>query len=157
MSYCPHCGAAKENDIDPCGLCGGYPHTAASNVPPPVPINSPWSSYTTGAPPSRPCAACGLPLIQMAVHCPRCGTPQGQNKSKTAAVLLAVFLSFWTWLYTYKRDYAKFWVGMGLQIAGFILLLAFGLGALVWLGVWIWAVVDTASKPDSYYLYYRTS
>src|SRR4051794_31413280 len=38
------------------------------------------------------------------------------GKSKTTAVLLAVFLSFWTWCYTYKTNTAKFWTGLALCI-----------------------------------------
>ena len=37
-----------------------------------------------------------------------------ERKDKTAAILLAVFLGFWAWLYTYKRDAWKFWLCLGL-------------------------------------------
>lgn len=30
--------------------------------------------------------------------------------------MLAVFLSFWTWVYTYKKDGWKFWVGLTASI-----------------------------------------
>jgi hypothetical protein len=65
-------------------------------------------------------------------------------------VLLAVFLSFWTWLYTFQRDAAKFWWGLGLAIFGLITAL-FIIGDFILLGVWIWAIVDTAKKSDYWY------
>jgi hypothetical protein len=84
------------------------------------------------------CVACANKLVPTAAFCPKCGTPrahvpiQGVNagdgkKSKTTAVLLAVFLSYWTWLYSYKKDAAKFYVGLGLSfilVLGNILFLA---------------------------------
>jgi hypothetical protein len=69
-----------------------------------------------------------------------------RKKSKTTAVLLAIFLGFWTWLYLYKKSSFKFWLNLGLTI---ITACAWGVVA------WIWAIIDTARKPlkwyDSYY------
>jgi hypothetical protein len=76
-------------------------------------------------------------------------------RSKTTAVLLAVFLSFWTWLYTYKTDSKKFWIGLGASIVGAITA-AFVVGIVISLGIWIWAIVDAAKRPDSFYASYRT-
>ena len=72
------------------------------------------------------------------------------GKSKTTAVLLAVFLSFWTWCYTYKTNAAKFWTGLGLCIISVPLDLIV-IGWFISLGVWIWAIIDVATKDDSYY------
>ncbi len=86
--------------------------------------------------------------------------PVAPPKSKTAAILLAVFLSFWTWLYTYQRDSSKFWIGLGVAVGGWVLgvLLAFVFVGFILmlapLGVWVWAIVDTATKPEQYYLRY---
>jgi hypothetical protein len=64
------------------------------------------------------CSACGNGLIATAAICPKCGSPAGRGglsgvgtspKSKTVAVLLAVFLGLWTFLYTYREDKIKFW------------------------------------------------
>jgi hypothetical protein len=33
-----------------------------------------------------------------------------QPVKKSTAIILAVFFSFWSWLYTYKRDSLKFWL-----------------------------------------------
>lgn len=43
-----------------------------------------------------------------------------KGRSKTAAILFAIFLSYMTWLYTYPKDYKKFWVGVGLTVAYYI-------------------------------------
>ena len=38
-------------------------------------------------------------------------------KYKTTAIMLAVFLHFWSWLYTYYKNKHKFWIGLGLSLA----------------------------------------
>jgi len=88
--------------------------------------------------PSKFCQSCGTQLVANAAFCPNCGTAVGaapvatpaaapinyqsqvyasSTKSKTTAVVLAVFLSFWTWLYTFKINKTKFFIGLG---AGFV-------------------------------------
>lgn len=100
------------------------------------------------------CPTCGKELSDLAPACPACGQPRTPAmparaaKDKTVAILLAVFLSFWTWLYTYQRDATKFWIGLPVSIVGFFLV---GLPAL---GIWIWAIVDTATKDQSWYVRY---
>lgn len=69
----------------------------------------------------------------------------GYGLNKLAAILLAVFLGFWAWLYTYERDTAKFWVNLGLTIV------TLGIWGIVG---WIWAIVDTSSRPDEFYQQY---
>lgn len=83
-----------------------------------------------------------------AVTCPQCGTPtrSDQPKDKTVAVLLAVFLGFWTWVYTYKRDAWKFWLNLGLGVV------TFGLWTLF--VSYPWAIIDAAVRPASYYQNY---
>jgi hypothetical protein len=114
----------------------------------------------------RFCWACGSTVLESAAFCLRCGTPSSgpvasrppsgvqpmhpSSKSKTTALLLAVFLGGWTWLYTYERDSTKFWIFVGVGILGGILTLVF-VGFLILLGLQIWAIVDVATKPDAYY------
>jgi hypothetical protein len=63
-------------------------------------------------------------------------------KSKTTSVLLAVFLAFWTWLYTYKTDAWKFWLNLGLSIVT----------VGIWLIVaWIWAIIDVSVRSNDWY------
>lgn len=160
---------------------------AHAEVPSPMPP-------VVAAVPVQYCGGCGNALHPSAVTCPRCGAPVvgwAGVKSKTAAVLLAVFLGPWTWVYTYKRDSWKFWVGMLIPFA-WVILFILGLtvfasqigscsetingqvisvpgcdtaavsgGALLgfayiaaWIiypGIWIWSVIDTAVKNDTYY------
>ncbi len=129
------------------------------------------------------CRNCGKELPPQATFCPSCGTsvePKRRGKSKTAAVLLAIFLVFWTWLYTYKRDAWKFWVGLGINliasgigtayIVNFIAeaastpmteaqALEMIFGWVIWItvfsiisfGTWVWAIVDTAVKNQEWY------
>ncbi|MFO7928737.1 MAG: zinc-ribbon domain-containing protein [Candidatus Humimicrobiaceae bacterium] len=100
------------------------------------------------------CTTCGNSLSKKATICPHCGVPVkgGEidkptiTKDKTVAVLLAIFLSFWTWVYTYDKDAWKFWLNLALSIV------TLGIwGASV---SWIWAIIDVAVKPPSYYLNY---
>ena len=96
------------------------------------------------------CHSCGKPIKKEAVMCVHCGVKvRGGSsgfstpKSKSTAVLLAVFLSFWTWIYTYKRDAWKFWINLVLSV------LTLG----IW-GIfisWPWAIIDAAIKPGDYY------
>lgn len=124
------------------------------------------------------CSACGRGLVATAAMCPGCGSPvmagtfaRPPVKSKTTAVLLAVFLSFWTWLYTYEKHKANFWVGLAGSIVSSILVFAglfastrvdqYGiaephvigplvvLGYLTSMGFWLWAVVARAIEPWS--------
>lgn len=69
-------------------------------------------------------------------------------KSKTTAILLAVFLGLWTWCYTYKKDAWKFWLNLVLSI------LTFGLWGLV---AWVWAIVNTARRPEEFFTNYNQS
>jgi hypothetical protein len=99
-------------------------------------------------PTAKFCGSCGNPLVATAVICPQCGTAAGSPKSKTTAILLAVFLGFWTWVYTYKTDKVKFWVGLAS-----CLLIVVPVVGLIWvfLGIRIWAIIDVCVKPDGYY------
>lgn len=63
-------------------------------------------------------------------------------RSKTTAVLLAVFLGFWTWLYTYRRDAALFWINLVLAIV------TVGAWNLV---SWPWAIICAAIRDETFY------
>ena len=119
------------------------------------------------------CSACGNSLIESAVVCPSCGsatskfqnanlTGQTVRKSKTTAVVLAVFLGPWSWLYTFKRDQAKFWIWLG----GFVLINGYYLTLDVWersyygqstvpllwtLGFSIAAIITQASRSQNFF------
>lgn len=81
----------------------------------------------------------------------------GEGKSKTTSVLLAVFLSFWTWLYTFKKDAWKFWVGLVIFIFAFILDINREWPLFLWIfgsGLWLWAIIDVAVKKNEWYRSY---
>jgi len=100
------------------------------------------------------CPNCGKKVAEQAVRCVACGVAVGRPlgavkpKDKTVAVLLAVFLGFWTWCYTYKKDAWKFWLNLAL----------FAVSIGFWGPVaWIWAVVDAARRPKEFYIYFNQS
>ena len=67
------------------------------------------------------------------------------GKDKELAVILAVFLSFWTWAYSYNRDGTKFWIGLIVSFIGIFMLM------LPTLAIWIWAIIDRASLDRKEY------
>ena len=107
-------------------------------------------------PGQRFCPSCSKPVVATASICPQCGTALGAPKSKGIAILLAVFLSFWTWVYTYRINKTKFWVGLGLSFVGGILTI-FIVGLFVVAAVWLWALIDAIATPDQTYLTYSGS
>jgi hypothetical protein len=110
------------------------------------------------------CKNCGKEIQGTPEFCSDCGAKQSESvavetrdgKSKVAAILLAVFLAFFTWLYTYKKDAWKFWVGVAIAAFIFFLnIITFGIaGLFTWIfsfGVWLWSVIDTAGKSNEWY------
>lgn len=100
------------------------------------------------------CQHCGKSISALAEICPKCGVrvmappvvsglnwPDGP-KERVVALLLAIFLAFWTWLYTYKVDATKFWLNLALTIV------TCGLWSVI---AWVWALVDVLSRPESFY------
>ncbi|MDD5087098.1 MAG: zinc ribbon domain-containing protein [Candidatus Nanoarchaeia archaeon] len=96
------------------------------------------------------CRSCGKIIKKEAEICPFCGVRQTnfpssrRGKSKTTAVLLAIFLAPFNWVYTYKKDVVKFWIGL---IFGLLFFWTF----IVPIGIWIWAIIDTATKDTGWY------
>jgi hypothetical protein len=107
-----------------------------------------------------------------------CGVATKGSREKSIAVIMAVFLSSWAYLYTYKYDAKKFWISTIAGTAPFIVsVIAFtvyeisydedvyipaeAIGTLfsvVWLfaalAIWITAIVVTATRDDSQYKNY---
>lgn len=77
-------------------------------------------------------------------------------KNKTTAVLLAIFLGFITWMYTYEKDAWKFWTAFAITVAD-ILLTTITLG--IWgfvavpvgIGLWVWGIIDAAARSQQFY------
>lgn len=134
------------------------------------------------------CWSCGEPIKKEAVICVHCGVqvrplaPSAQRshvsagapdllqnattkpKSKSTAVLLAVFLGYWTWLYTAARDKAKFVLGLGLQLLACSAWLPipfthslyqfYGIFILAAFAMWIYAIIDASVKSRDWYAAY---
>lgn len=66
-------------------------------------------------------------------------------KDKTTAILLAVFLSFWTFLYTYKEDKVLFWVYL---VVVFLFWWILFIPCLV---AWIHAIILATSRDEQWY------
>jgi hypothetical protein len=137
--YCRNCGKELIGVPYYCMNCGARPLAGTAFCP---------SCANTTTPLSEICVKCGLKLVQSQT------APQIKPaRSKSTAILLAVFLQFGTWAYTYKHDRWKFWIGLAIWIF-MIMLLAAQIGPAGWLmalGVWIWAIVDVARRPDEWY------
>jgi|HubBroStandDraft_6_1064221.scaffolds.fasta_scaffold184641_3 hypothetical protein len=83
--------------------------------------------------------------------------PTGEGKSRSVAVVMAVFLSFWSFLYTYRTSRWKFWLGFGIVLLSWIIAIVVDiidsghspvtalLVLFVPLGVWIWSIIDRAN------------
>jgi predicted RNA-binding Zn-ribbon protein involved in translation (DUF1610 family) len=127
------------------------------------------------------CAACGNGLIATAAMCPQCGTATGRiaaagstgkGKDKAIAVLLAVFLSFFTYLYTWSVDKTRFVVSISV-IGGILVLTVIALileevdyywGGITlvplvfyWLAslvFWIISLVRTVKRDSDFYANY---
>jgi|694.fasta_scaffold51111_7 hypothetical protein len=133
------------------------------------------------------CSACGNALLETAVVCPKCGSPTpqyrpqvtSQAKSKTTAVVLAVFLGPWSWLYTYALNSYKFWLTMSVQTLAFIYFISVFIGMQIKLSAgtavsddaravvaaslffgllnsafWLWALLENAIKSQDFYANY---
>jgi len=103
---------------------------------------------------------------------------KAEGKSKTTAVLLGIIpAGLWTWLYTYKRDAWKFWVGFWLILVfgAVYLVLTYPVNAgdalaesnlatvygiitiITWVLVfviWVWAFLDAVVKKSEWYRAY---
>lgn len=97
------------------------------------------------------------------------------GKSKTTAVVMALFLSFWSWLYTYQKDARKFWLGaivIAIDIVAYVIVLTVAgnapiestlssvykavtiIGLIIIVAVWVWAFLDAVIKTDEWYRAY---
>lgn len=141
-------------------LTGARRHGARAWEVPGAGARHEWSAKPTdvpgtplGALPMRSCPVCAMPIPALVITCAWCGTAFASPRAKWLAVLLAVFLSFWTWLYTYRKDRPKFWAGLCLAIAGSFFPVVH-LGAAVVVVVWLAAVLDALRKPKEWYRWY---
>ena len=153
--FCRNCGKDLEPNSKVCLSCGVAPPKG-----------------------NKYCQNCGNEVSPLAELCVKCGVPLAHvsAKSKTVSVILAVLLTYWTWLYTYKRDKRKFWIALAVSIFLAVTFISVFLSGattptpdnggdkiptfiIAWIVLFqlfnliirIWAVVDTAVKPQSWY------
>ena len=98
-----------------------------------------------------------------------------RGRKKWLAIVLALIISGWAWLYTYRINRGKFWAFAGLWLIDLIIPAvvyantAFSLAswqdflpaALVYVGsalfsfgLWLWAVIDTIRTPADVFRQY---
>ena len=71
------------------------------------------------------------------------------KKSQGLMIVLALFLGFWSWIYTMKYDSWKFWICLVLNILLFWTI-------FVPLLTWLWAFIDSLAKPKALFTdYYK--
>ena len=74
-----------------------------------------------------------------------------ERKDKSVAVLLAIFLGLWTWVYTYRRDAWKFWLNLMLNLTLFNPLWTWIFLFIPNIGLYLWTIIDVAAKPQYFY------
>lgn len=85
------------------------------------------------------------------------------GKSQALAVVLAILVGHFSWLYTWKFDAWKFWAALAISAglalaAGFIWSTIFAEAVVIWVGsglLTLLAIIDQARKPTSYWENYR--
>jgi hypothetical protein len=153
MAFCGNCGTQYQDGMRFCPRCGA---AAASQPMPPPPIYAPPPQQAPYGypPPAYPPPPQPMPYGGMYAQ-PRYGA-----KSKTVAVLLALFFNAWTWAYTFKRDKGKFFLTL---IVGAILTIAFYatqsytvvLAIYAFSGIiWLWAFFGALFRSSQWYAYY---
>lgn len=125
------------------------------------------------------CPECGKPIKKNAIFCINCGIQINElitqkpeiivtPKYKSTAIFLSIFLSFFSWLYTYKKSSRKFWFSFLLTAISPVMipvltiiwttsggnggaLYGFGFFYAVLFGIWVWAIIDNSLKSKTYY------
>ena len=73
--------------------------------------------------------------------------PDKDHKEKSVAVVLAILCGPFAWLYVYRGNWWKFWLNIPLCLISPLLFLFPFLPLLSW----IWAIIDMAIRPASYF------
>ena len=112
------------------------------------------------------CPECGKAIKRNAVICVHCGiqikplqdmTVRSETinitpKSRKVALWLVLFLGFFSWLYTFRKDWWKFLISLTIFFILFFVIrrnetAAFIIGAIVYL----WPVIDVTVRKESFY------
>jgi hypothetical protein len=157
MAFCSNCGTQYNEGARFCPGCSASIVAQPTNpgeAPPPQP--TPYSGYAI--PPQQvPYPIYAPPPLPMAYNNIQVQQRYG-GKSKTRALILALLFSYWTWLYTFKRDRIKFFIALILALAafaGYYVISRFSYFSLaVSLILWVWPLVDTLRKRPEWYAGY---
>jgi len=79
------------------------------------------------------------------------------SKSKSTAIILAFFFGYWSWLYTFKRDRAKFFICLLLSILVSALYVTSGMyyiSYFVWPVFWLWPFINSIMRGSQWYAQY---
>ncbi len=108
------------------------------------------------------CYSCGSIIKKSSSICPKCGIStfgKVEKKEKSTAILLALFTSFFTWLYLYEKNSIKFWIGLLVTLFSVIIAkVLFDSSNSNWtllttpiIIVWLFAIIDVSIKNSNYY------
>lgn len=105
--------------------------------------------------PTKFCSACGNGLVETAVVCPSCGSPVvvlkvQASKKKSVAVVLAVFLGYWSWLYTPKKNLAKFFIALVLSVIAGIVIGVNQAALSSWADGWTYCLLTNIQTGSDY-------
>lgn len=106
--FCNKCGSQNDDGAKFCKTCGASLAVNGENT----------------------CGGCGSTLESGVQFCPKCGRPRGSiasnpnkefegkrtKKSKEVALLLTFFLGWFGLIYTWKKDYIKFIIGIAVIV-----------------------------------------
>ncbi|MCJ7665839.1 MAG: hypothetical protein MUO59_03795 [Actinobacteria bacterium] len=167
--YCPECGRTIQRDSRQCKFCDTDFRKLFEVKGQQDPGHMEYSSGTYYGPQSG----------YSAEHIYNGPLPRTYPaKSKTVAVVLAIFFGPWSWLYTFKNNALKFWITLGVSVVISIMIFFYscslitdsvnygGYGAdyfsgsfigfiiftnIISFGAWVWSIVDNAIKTESFY------
>lgn len=105
--------------------------------------------------PAKFCSACGNGLVETAVVCPSCGSPVvalklQATKKKSVAVVLAVFLGYWSWLYTPKKNLAKFFIALVASVIAGVVISVNQSAISSWADGWTYCLLSNIQEGTSY-------
>jgi hypothetical protein len=128
------------------------------------------------------CMECGTELKEKNINATEVAKPAETNKfnqkTRLTAILLSIFFGFWSWLYTYKVDYKKFWIYLFLNLVVILRMMMLlrlfligmqdytspitleALNTWVWMYILvngssvIWALINSIKRPEDFYINY---
>ena len=83
-----------------------------------------------------------------------------RKREKMPALILAIFMGPWTWLYTYQVDHWKFWFSIVIVIGAFITEglisnpISYAIAVLSGISVWVASIVIAVKRSDEWYKTY---